>query len=356
MAASDLQLALMSERVYLTQGGEPVSPNWELLLDANQAGLGDLKGYFGAAWYNKQTGELVLAHRGTEADSWKDWMADAQAIFGIGNEQVSVAKAFRLAALAEADRQGYTVARITHTGHSLGGCISQVLAALRPNEHALTFNPLGAGQLLSAYGIDPAGSYDNIRNVRSWFDPAAAASTMIGQTYRMPISTYPFILEEAEFAASVLFGAIAFKFVGPAGLVAVQLQFRVSQHSMANLREVIDAAGGIVDMPLPNPPSNWQDFQAALESNPALLAAATAPEYSLLPGLSREEIRFELSAEGATRRFETGTGASDFMAGADGADALDGGASADLLYGGLGVEPQEVVPREAEAADGRVGV
>jgi hypothetical protein len=75
MSATDLQLALMSERVYLAGGGVPVTPNWELLLNANEVGLGDLKGYFGAAWYNRKTKEPVLANPGSEADSWKDgWL------------------------------------------------------------------------------------------------------------------------------------------------------------------------------------------------------------------------------------------------------------------------------------------
>lgn len=234
MSATDLQLALMSERVYEAGGGPRVSDDWELILDANRANLGDLKGYFGAAWYNRDTKELVFAHRGTDADSWQDWMSDAQTILGIGNQQIPVAQQFYSAAIDAARAKNYQVAQITHTGHSLGGCISQVLAALRTDERAVTFNPLGSAPLLQAYQLDPNSAYANIRNVSSWFDTAAIAGS-IGQTFHMPVSTYPIIPDAAESFASALFGAMAFKFVGPAGPVALQLYFRADQHSIANL-------------------------------------------------------------------------------------------------------------------------
>ncbi len=336
MNATDIQLALISERVYEAGGGPRVSDDWELVLDANRANLGDLKGYFSAAWYSGDTKELVFAHRGTEADCWQDWMTDAQTIFGVGNPQIPVAQRFYDAAIDVARANNYQLVQITHTGHSLGGNTSQILAALRTTERAVTFNPLACAPLLQVYQLDPNGTYANIRSVSSWFDPAAAASGSIGQMFHMPVSTYPIIPDVVESVASVLFGAIAFKFVGPAGLVALQLHFRTSQHSIVNLREVIEAAGRIVDTPLPAPQNQWQDLQGALESNPALQLAATAPEYVLQPHLTRDEIRFELGAESETARVDAGTDAADFMAGADGADALAGAEGADLLYGGLG--------------------
>jgi pimeloyl-ACP methyl ester carboxylesterase len=192
-------------------------------------GLGSLQGYFGAAWYNTKTHEIVFAHRGTEADSWEDWKADGATIFGLVNPQVPVAQAFRDAVLRQAAEDQRPVDQVTHAGHSLGGCISQILAALRPDERALTFNPLGSAPLLQECGLDPNGTYANIRNVRSWFEPAAVAGS-IGQTFHMPVSTYPIIPDEVESVASVLFGAA---FAPPApGMTTLPLNYQATLHAV----------------------------------------------------------------------------------------------------------------------------
>ena len=82
---------------------------------------------------------------------------------------------------------------------------------------------------LQADQLDRNGTYANIRNVRSWFEPAAVAGS-IGQTFHMPVSTYPIIPDAVESVASVLFGAA---FAPPApGMTTLPLDYQATLHAV----------------------------------------------------------------------------------------------------------------------------
>jgi Ca2+-binding RTX toxin-like protein len=139
-------------------------------------------GYFGAIYQNETTGELVVAHRGTETDGLDGILhdvieADGQMALGLVNQQVNDANQLVELALELAKTSGPAGApvSVTVTGHSLGGSLAQVTAS----EYGLygeTFNAYGAA------GIDgtPAGGNQVVNYVRAT-DMVAAAGEHFGK-------------------------------------------------------------------------------------------------------------------------------------------------------------------------------
>ena len=89
-------------------------------------------GYYGQAHVNLQTGEIIIANRGT-VGSLQNVIADAQVSIGVRQLAQDVADSFAIAALDAAKDQlrqsGMNVSAIYTTGHSLGGSESQGQAA-----------------------------------------------------------------------------------------------------------------------------------------------------------------------------------------------------------------------------------
>ena len=105
-------------------------------------------GYHGVIYRNKETSELVVAHRGTEFDGDKArdlFTADGQMALIKANQQLDGAREAVELALELAKKTG---APVTITGHSLGGALAQITAA----EYGLR------GETFNAYGV--AGFYD----------------------------------------------------------------------------------------------------------------------------------------------------------------------------------------------------
>jgi uncharacterized protein YjdB len=96
--------------------------NWRLLTGFNQ---NDLSGYYGAAFLDADSGEIVIASRGTEPEKgFTDYMEDV--LFGglgiLGKQFESCNKFYELVA------HQYPEVAITTTGHSLGGALATYLA------------------------------------------------------------------------------------------------------------------------------------------------------------------------------------------------------------------------------------
>ncbi|KGE50277.1 DUF6792 domain-containing protein, partial [Xanthomonas axonopodis] len=108
-------------------------------------------GYQGILYKRMDTGELVVAHRGTEFDSQmlRDGLAaDGGMVVTRHNAQVADAIEFTKHALEYAEKigKGSKVPHVTVTGHSLGGDLAQVTA----HHYGLqgeTFNAYGAVSL-----------------------------------------------------------------------------------------------------------------------------------------------------------------------------------------------------------------
>ena len=118
--------------------GKPVNPpeGWEVIDK-----ISDKKtGYQGIA-LRSATGEVVIAHRGTE--DWKDLLiADRQMAFGEIPSQYQVAEKF-----SEDIRSLFPEEDIHHTGHSLGGGLAQMVA-YKEKSSSTAFEPLGTSQLI----------------------------------------------------------------------------------------------------------------------------------------------------------------------------------------------------------------
>jgi pimeloyl-ACP methyl ester carboxylesterase len=142
-------------------------------------------GYQGALFLGPD-GSYILASRGTEPFSGADWSSNFQMGAGIIPDQFASAQSFLNRAQSE-----YQIgsSNLSLVGHSLGGSLTQMLAAENPQLTATTFNPYGAGNLV------PSGVYNNVTNHLTLFDPVSAlrGSSMIGNTF---VYADPFIVRQ----------------------------------------------------------------------------------------------------------------------------------------------------------------
>jgi hypothetical protein len=137
-------------------------------------------GYQGTIYQRMDTGEIIVAHRGTEPKI-KDVGADATMVFQRVNPQLKDAEALTQRALELAKEYaekhpGIPVPQVTTTGHSLGGSLAQITAH-KFHLHAETFNPYGTVSL--QYGLHP-GQDDIVNHVMA-ADVVSAASPQPGQ-------------------------------------------------------------------------------------------------------------------------------------------------------------------------------
>lgn len=155
--ATEIQpYALMSGDAYDDAKGQPANipgwsriDNWEGVFSDSKSGLGGFKndakssGFYASIWRNDQTGELVIAYRGT--DSLSAWNTDREAAcVGSKCDPRSAPAQYQYAAkLAAAVRTVYPDARsISTTGHSLGGALATYAAQQTAGiNRVTTFNP-----------------------------------------------------------------------------------------------------------------------------------------------------------------------------------------------------------------------
>ncbi|WP_049623671.1 XVIPCD domain-containing protein [Frateuria defendens] len=138
-------------------------------------------GYQATAYQRVDTGEVVIAHRGTEFDREPvhDGGVDAGMVLTGLNAQAADAMAFTRRVVDEAKRQAerahYPLA-VTVTGHSLGGTLAEISAA-KFGLKGETFNAYGAAGLM--HGV-PEGGNEVIDHVRAG-DLVSAASPHFGE-------------------------------------------------------------------------------------------------------------------------------------------------------------------------------
>jgi len=141
-------------------------------------------GYQGTAYRRVDTGEVIIAHRGTEPNI-KDARADAGMVFSGRNSQLDDAMKFTERAFALAQRRAdekHQPLNIFITGHSLGGTLAQITAA-KYGVHAETFNAYGPKDLpqLGRYGVDVHAPHPNIVNHVRATDVVGAGGAHLGQ-------------------------------------------------------------------------------------------------------------------------------------------------------------------------------
>jgi hypothetical protein len=141
-------------------------------------------GYQGTAYQRVDTGEVIIAHRGTDPDS-KDIKADAGMVFNGRNSQLDDAVGFMERAMTKARETQPNFSKpiaVSITGHSLGGTLAEITAA-KYGLHAETFNAYGPGALtdLGRHGVDVHGPHPNIVNHMRATDVVAAGGPHWGQ-------------------------------------------------------------------------------------------------------------------------------------------------------------------------------
>jgi hypothetical protein len=184
-------------------------------------------GYQGAVYQRVDSGEIVVAHRGTEFErqKWADLVkTDGLMAFSRFNPQADDAIALTNEALkiAEVERsKGIDVPSVTHTGHSLGGTLAQVSGHYF-GQRGETFNAYGAASL-------------NIHN------PAT------GEFYRMPGGGDAFVNHvmgaDMVSAASPQYGQVR-TYTNPREIDTLERWGYANNRSQFDFRSDIDAAIG----------------------------------------------------------------------------------------------------------------
>lgn len=185
MTHSTDDLAALSADAYRTrerslwkQGVEVSGVQYEILHQESDGPVG----YQGTIYQRKDTGGIVVAHRGTEFDRQlvaDGVFTDGGMVFVGSNAQASAAMALTERAIAIAHTQNESrceAPTITVTGHSLGGTLAQITAH-RLGLRAETFDAYGAAGLTSDL---PRHDPDIVNHVRAT-DFVSAGSRHIGE-------------------------------------------------------------------------------------------------------------------------------------------------------------------------------
>jgi hypothetical protein len=123
-----------------------LSKNWTILANSvatNPSSWED--GYFGVAYYNTVTGEVVIANRGTQtgagpATFFKNLFSDAELGLHVVSQPQNDAIAFAQAVankIKVLQSEGAVVTSVIETGHSLGGTEAQDALAFLVDNNVL---------------------------------------------------------------------------------------------------------------------------------------------------------------------------------------------------------------------------
>lgn len=224
----------LSQRVY--DGPEAGAPDgWEVLTDSQTAGIGSENGYLGVAYRKVDTGEIVVANRGSRGnlDGLKqDWAGSDVKIAAQGSFGVPAAfeDAKTFADVVQLENPG---APISYTGHSLGGAEAQVQAAVTGGE-AVTFGAPGAKFAVSDEEAELASN--NVVNY-TLPEPVAHRGEHVGKT----VALTPAAAGVAKDALLVTAATAVAGFVGGliAGLVAL-----LTNHKLGNYAAALGGGGG----------------------------------------------------------------------------------------------------------------
>ena len=154
-------------------------------------------GFVACLFENTQNGNLVIAYRGTERTdlgenssdiiTWgKDILTDINLITSNFDEQFSDAWEFY-----NAVKETYPQKKISITGHSLGGGLSQLVSARVFSNFNIkletnTFNAPGCKHLLEIFGCKPNLNYSFIKNYSVMNDWCGMFGEKIGESYLLP--------------------------------------------------------------------------------------------------------------------------------------------------------------------------
>ncbi|XP_015913547.2 uncharacterized protein [Parasteatoda tepidariorum] len=125
---SDYCLAEFSSRVYSEQGNcaDPLGQGWVLLMTASNKD----DGYFGAAYWNSECKQVVIAHKGTQNpyDLWADYQGILSNEYTSQMNSAATFSHYVATMIKQLNKKYSTNLTLSVTGHSLGGWLAQVSA------------------------------------------------------------------------------------------------------------------------------------------------------------------------------------------------------------------------------------
>lgn len=140
--------------------------------------------YRGAVVQDQSGTELIVVNKGTDPSNIHDITADVgMGMMGAPTQWPEAAALLR-EALDHANKYGIPKDHISITGHSLGGALAQLQAAMPEAEgiHAETFNTYGAESMARGLGLDVESAQQRVINHRMYHDPVSALARPIGRT------------------------------------------------------------------------------------------------------------------------------------------------------------------------------
>jgi RHS repeat-associated protein len=182
--------AYVAADVYVDRDGVehvPGAPNYERLSDQQLAGLGidprtlinAESGFYAALYKDHISGGYLVAFRGTEVKSGKDWLTDLNQGVGLPDTQYNAAASLGLTLGVLFPGQ------VSGVGHSLGGGLNTV-AALRGNYPAVNFNAAGVHPYTARrlkLNLNNAGSL-----ITNYSVPGDILSRGLNRTYLAPFT------------------------------------------------------------------------------------------------------------------------------------------------------------------------
>jgi hypothetical protein len=181
---------------------ELLANGWKLL---DYSIKDDPTGYYGVAYEYKNSndptdprnGEIVIAHRGTEFDKTEDIITDLLIGLDMLPSQFNSAQAFYKKVEDYAETNGLNVNNITNVGHSLGGCLSDLVAIANGGE-SISINAPGVKNLLpkleNYMGVE-GGTYTS-QDYRDSITNFDAVGDMVSHVKENVGTMYQFRLEE----------------------------------------------------------------------------------------------------------------------------------------------------------------
>lgn len=144
-----------------------------------------VSGYQGTIYQDVKSGEIVVAHRGSEFglnNVVQDWVGgNGNMVLNRTNPQIKHANELTEMALKLAERYPVNghAAQVSVTGHSQGGSLAQATAA-KYGLHGETFNAYGAASLNVGLDLPKGAKLDIVNHVRAT-DIVSAASKHLGE-------------------------------------------------------------------------------------------------------------------------------------------------------------------------------
>lgn len=235
--ASPLEYAALSDAVYGGPGQTTAPAGWQLIQESptDAGNAGSVNGYYGAAFRNETTGEVVVANRGSRMSGEglvQDWgTSDVQiARQNPNNVPAAFGDSERFAASVQTNNPDSAV---SFTGHSLGGGEAQIQAA-RLGGRAVTFGAPGVSFALDANQV--AAASGSVTNYVLPGDPVPLAGSHVGQTVALTPSGYTILKDIAAIGVGVLIG-------GPIGALVALVGIAMT-HMLGNYVSALQAVGG----------------------------------------------------------------------------------------------------------------